>query len=125
MRDTLKNLIYRILKKKNLIDNIDIIEGTDGVDILYKVIHDQEINHIKCIITADNMEYMKGSEAIRILTCFNIKKIRKIPFIILRSFNEYYPFVKENMIDWIIKIMYKPCREKDLMGFFNQFKIFD
>ncbi len=64
--DTIKSIIESIFREFNL--DFEVIQGSDGVDMLKAVIEDQkEGNLIECVFTDENMEYMNGSEAIRIL----------------------------------------------------------
>ena len=44
-----------------------ILEGNDGIDIINKVIENQTDGKLKCIFTDENMEYLNGTDAIRIV----------------------------------------------------------
>ena len=79
--DAMKNLIKKILKEAKC--DLEVITGSDGVDIIKNVIDDQTNgNLIKCIITDENMEYIKGSEAIRFLRSLVMKnKIKHVKII--------------------------------------------
>jgi CheY-like chemotaxis protein len=72
----------RVLKNvlKEAGSDIEIIVGTDGSDIVHHVIQDQSKgNEIKCILTDENMEYLNGSEAIRIVR--NLENRQKVKFV--------------------------------------------
>ena len=73
-----KNIINKILKEVG--SKIEIIIGSDGADIIHHIIQDQSKgNEIKCIITDENMEYINGSEAIKIVR--DLERRHKIKFV--------------------------------------------
>ena len=94
------------------------------MEILNKIIIDQSQNNlIKCIITDENMEYLNGSDAIKILK--KLEKFNKIKYIPIATITAY-----ENveLIDYITKrgadyILSKPCDEMQLKKFFELFEI--
>jgi len=52
IRETLKNLITKIIENKNLTYKYKIKEASDGVELIHFVIKDQLMNNkIKCILT--------------------------------------------------------------------------
>ena len=59
------NLIKLTLSSLN-IDNFTIIEGSDGIDLL-NIVRKDENCKIKCVFTDENMEYLNGSEAVKII----------------------------------------------------------
>jgi len=70
-----KVIIKKVLKEAEC--EMEIISGSDGYDIIHHVIQDQSKgNEIKCIFTDENMEYINGSEAIKILR--NLEKKKKL-----------------------------------------------
>ena len=70
-----KNILKKILKEAS--SEIEIIIGSDGADIIHHIIQDQSKgNEIKCIITDENMEYLNGSDAIKIIQ--NLESLNKI-----------------------------------------------
>jgi CheY-like chemotaxis protein len=64
--NSMERIIKLSLKNLNL-KNIEIIKGNDGVDLIKQVIIDQSQNRILCIFTDENMEYLSGSEACKII----------------------------------------------------------
>ena len=75
LRDALKSQIQIILTEKKLFNIFELIEGYDGVDILYQIILDRSQNNlIKCVITDENMEYFNGSEAVKLIRQLGKKK---------------------------------------------------
>ena len=66
INDSLKKLLEKVVKENG--KDFEIMQMTDGVDMIKQIIDDQSNgNLIKCILTDENMEYINGSEAIRIL----------------------------------------------------------
>jgi len=123
IRKSLRNLIGKILKK-NSFKTYEIIEGKDGIDILYNLIDDQTKNNlIKCIITDENMEYLNGSQAIKIIRKLEkLNKIKKIPIATITAYEN------NSIKDFIIKkgsdsILSKPCNENSIKEFFEKFSI--
>ena len=123
IRKTLKNLCQKIFIKYSQKD-YEIIEANDGVDIIYYLVNDQSQNNkIKCVITDENMEYMNGSEAIKIVR--KLEKFNKIKYTPIASITA---FENNYMKDYIIKkgsdfILSKPCNESHLREFFEKFNI--
>ena len=71
-------LLTKVLKENE--SDMEIILASDGSDIIHHIIQDQSKgNEIKCILTDENMEYLNGSEAIRIVR--NLEKRRKVKFV--------------------------------------------
>ena len=79
-----------MLLNNTKIKDYDIIEGTDGIDILKEIISDQANgNKIKLIITDENMEYMCGSSAISLVREFEKQnKIQKYFICSLTAFED-------------------------------------
>jgi len=87
---TLNKMLFDLIMKRN--ENIEIINGDDGLDILNYIIKDQfNGNLIKCIITDENMEFINGTEAIGFLNKLQRRnKIRSLSVIILSSYEDNY-----------------------------------
>jgi len=120
LRQSLISVISKFLKKRNLSKFYEIIECSDGVDILSYLVKDQaENNKIKCVITDENMEYMNGSEAIKILKNFeNDNKIKPVVLAMISSFDIQYMENYFNVGDEIY-FLPKPCNEKNFEEFFE------
>ena len=94
------------------------------MDILYNLIYDQSQNNlIKCVITDENMEYMNGSDAIKIIRKLEIfNKINYTPIATITAFEDNS--IKDNIIkkgsDYILS---KPCNENQLKEFLEKFMI--
>ena len=95
INDSTNILLSRIINELKL--NYEIVQLSDGVDIIKHVIDDQRNGHlIKCIITDENMEYINGSEAVKILRDLeNRSVIMRVNVISLSSNNDFY--TKEKM----------------------------
>lgn len=66
INNSIKSILDVIIKEHKL--DFEVIQGSDGVDMLKSIMEDQkEGNLIQCIFTDENMEYMNGSDAIRII----------------------------------------------------------
>jgi len=113
-----KRIINKIIKHKQI--DLEIITCTDGVEIL-KYISDEEIfEDIKIIITDENMEYLNGSEAIKIIR--GIEQRKKCPKKLIISLtchedNDFINNIKQSGADFIIT---KPLSIQKISGFFEQ-----
>ena len=123
MRESLRKLLENILVKFNTND-FEIVEYSDGIDFVNKIIKDQGKNNlIKCVLTDENMEYINGSDAIEIVR--KLEKNRKIKNIPIASITA---FENGHMKDFILKkgancVLSKPCCEKDLIKLLKEFNI--
>jgi len=70
IKNSIKKLIEIIVDSKGKSDSLDIYTGSDGIDLIKfffpknKIIDTQKI---ACVIIDENMEYLNGSETIKIL----------------------------------------------------------
>ena len=125
IRQAIKNLVRSSVEERKQTEDFEILEGNDGVDILKYVIYDQINNSIKCILTDENMEYLNGSEAIKILR--NLEKHNKIKYINITSITSFEDNYTINSItsagaDLIVG---KPVTKKKLMEIFDNINLFD
>ena len=120
--DAMRNLIKNIMSKAKC--DLEIITGSDGVDIIKNVIDDQaKGNLIKCIITDENMEYINGTEAIRLLRSLEKQnKIRHFTIISATSEEDVQSinYIKEAGADLV---MSKPLSRHALIKVFQDFQI--
>jgi len=123
IRDALKKMIKQILKEANKTE-IEIIEGEDGVDILFRVIQDQaENNRIKCIITEENMNYINGSQAVRIIRDLEKRnKIKQNKIATITAFGDEITtqMIKNAGVDLIFN---KPCNKQQMKKLLEDFNI--
>jgi hypothetical protein len=111
-------MIKRILKENNMRD-YKIIRGLDGIDMLKYIVEDQKNkNSIKCVFVDENMEYMNGSEAIRItknfVKCNKIKPISIVKF----SSEECETTIVNKKGDDILRLN-KPANKTELINILN------
>jgi len=125
IRDSLKNIINKILTNKNLNKDFVVKEVSDGIEIINFVLKDQFTNNlIKCLITDENMEFINGSEALKILKNLQLKnKIKYFPIASITAFQDdlMKSMILSNGVDLILP---KPCTENNLDNFFDEFKVF-
>jgi len=125
-RDSLKNMIQKIITKLNMDDLFKVEEANDGSDIINNIVLDQQKNNrIKCIITDENMEYINGSQAIKIIR--DLEKDNRIkPVTIVSNSsieeNTFKKLIHEDGVDYFLP---KPCNENQLTKFFESNKIFE
>lgn len=88
--ETIRRSIKKLLRSDAYFENYDILEASDGIELLNTVIIDQlQGNNIKLIITDENMEFMSGSAAIAILKQLEKEsKINKIFIASLTAFSD-------------------------------------
>jgi len=88
IRYSIKNILNEIFKEFS--KDIQILEGSDGIETLKFIMDDQKNNNlIKCVITDELMEFVDGSLSISILKQLEMKnKIKKISYISLTSFED-------------------------------------
>jgi len=88
LNDSLKRILNGILMEHSL--KFEIKTLTDGLDLINEVIKDTEQgNRIKCIFTDENMDFINGSEAIKILRNLESKnKIKNIKIVSITCHEE-------------------------------------
>jgi len=125
IRDSVRNIIEKILLENQNLHLFDILEGNDGIDLLKFSIDYIYSDRIQLVITDENMEFMQGSESIKILRDFEIKK--KIPKYFIFSSTS---FEDQNSIDIILKagadkVLNKPLSKEKLLMEIKNFGIFE
>lgn len=96
IRSSIKRILEKLLEENLYSKNrkqrleYEIIEGSDGVDILKFITEDHLYNRIKCIFTDESMEFLNGSEAIRIIREMEKRDKIKQSFIVsISSFEDF------------------------------------
>ena len=116
-----KSIVNSILKSNKL--DFDVIMCSDGVDIL-KLFLDDSLNYlIKCILTDENMEYLCGSEAVRILRLIEErKKTKKINIITITCHEDesILSHIKDSGSDYVLT---KPINKNVISNIFKQLQI--
>jgi response regulator RpfG family c-di-GMP phosphodiesterase len=106
-------------------DNMDfeytILLGEDGIDALKFVIDPLLSSRIKGIFTDENMEFMNGSESIRIIR--NLQRMKKISYFNICTITAFEDKetamgIKFTGVDEILK---KPLKKLQLEDYFVRF----
>ncbi len=113
--------------RENIID-YKLLEGNDGVDLLKFVIEDQITNNLKCIFIDESMEYMNGSEAIKIIRSLQKKnKVKKYYIVSVTGFDDNQ--TKSNLenigADYVAKKPISKNIVKEILNKINFFTIND
>jgi signal transduction histidine kinase/CheY-like chemotaxis protein len=108
---SLNNVIMKVLVSNN-INNIKIFSGSDGIDLLKIIIDDQKgPNIIKCVFVDEFMEFMNGTEAIKIIREY--EKLNKIrPLFITKVSAMHF----EQNSDGTNVTLEKPVRDKQIQN---------
>jgi len=129
IRNCLKKLLdifFKNWKKNNPKEKIDFViyEGIDGIDALKFVIDPNYSSRIKGIFIDENMEYLNGSEAIKIIRRLqNLNKISKLFHIAtVTAFED--AITKTNILNAGVDDIYqKPINKNHIEDFFRKFPI--
>lgn len=113
---TIRKSYINILNSFSCIaNNYDLVEYDDGIDLIKAVIEDQHNdNQIKAVFTDENMEYINGSEAIKIMRDLeNNSKIKKCLYFSITAFED------QESIQRIVKagadlVLSKPASKKQI-----------
>ena len=116
VRNSIVNLIKNVLKVLQ-IKNAEIIEGCDGIELLNIVMKDKN-NLIKYIFTDENMMFLNGSEAVRLIRKLEQdEKIKNYKIVSITAFDDEE--TKNNILkSGMNKILPKPCLKSDLLNIF-------
>jgi CheY-like chemotaxis protein len=112
VRNNTINLIINSLKSLQ-INDFFILEGADGIDLLNLVRCDVEAK-IKCIFTDENMEYLNGSEAVKIIRNLeNYNKVRSQFIVSITAFDD--EGTRNNIKDsGVNSVLSKPCTKTQI-----------
>lgn len=123
IRKSMKEVINRTLIELDILKSFDIVEGNDGVDMLKLVIDDQINHNIKCILTDENMNYVNGSDAIKIIKdLVKFGKVKEIPIYSVTSFTDELS-QKNILMSGAKEIIRKPCSINDIKRIFKELKL--
>lgn len=119
---SVKKIVESILK--NTSKEYEIIIGSDGLDLLNFIREDQEKgNQIKCVILDEEMEYLKGSESIKIIRKWEIRGIIKPVKIFSCTGYDDEPKLREILESGAQLAFSKPLHLADLITAFKKYKI--
>lgn len=119
-----KSLVNQIIKLPEFIkhENLFLIEAADGVDLLKIATDLQKTNYkIKCLITDENMEFMNGSDCIKIIRkMMNEGIISKFSLLSLTAFSDddRIDSIKKSGADFVFS---KPISKSNLSKIFNNY----
>ena len=121
VRDNTKNLLKIVLSSMKIEDYL-IIEGSDGIDLI-NIVKNDKGNKIKCILLDENMEYLNGSETVKILRKLEEKNvINKYNYVSVTAFDDQE--TKNNIIkSGINSILSKPCTKSSLINVVKKLNI--
>jgi len=110
-----KNIISEILDESQR-NYFKIICVYDGIDIVRLFFNNENNGFIKLLITDENMDYMNGSEAIKIVRKIeNMRNIKKINIISL-SCHEDYAFRDKIIQSGADFILTKPLTKQSIQS---------
>lgn len=123
IRISIRRILVNIMQETK--KEYEIIEASDGIDILKHVSEDQNNNNIiKCIITDENMEYLNGSECIQIIRRLeDSNRIKKVVCICATSLedNKSKDRLIRSGMDFVIS---KPISKGELLGVLTKIGVF-
>ena len=112
VRQNTVNLLKKALSELK-IKNIDVIEASDGIEMLNIIIRDKN-NKIKSIFIDENMEYMNGTEAVRILRKMQQDNKIKNYYIVSTSAFDDSESKKLILNSGVNSILSKPCTKSEI-----------
>ncbi len=118
----MKNILLEI--NKEITQNFEIIEGNDGVDILKEIIQNQRTESaIHLVFTDEKMEYLNGSETVKILRMLEREnKLKKTNIVSITSFEDEHSknHILQAGVDHIIS---KPNTKNQICNIFEKFRV--
>jgi len=122
INDSIKNLIDSIIREFHL--DFKVIQGWDGVDLLKAVVEDQKHgNLIECVFTDENMEYMNGSNAIKILRDWEKRnKIKNLKLFSITGQEDIQSY-KHILSSGADSVLGKPVSKRLLINYFKDMKL--
>ncbi len=122
INQSVKSVIEAVLIDNN--SDYEVICGSDGIDILQLIREDQNNgNLIKCIITDENMEYLNGSESIKLIRQFEKSGKTKPVNIISSTCHEDEDTTKNILVSGSQMKLSKPLNKFDLVKAFKHLNL--
>jgi signal transduction histidine kinase len=107
---SLNNIIKKVLVSNN-INNVQIFSGSDGIDLLKIIIDDQKgSNIVRCVFVDEFMEFMNGTEAIKIIREY--QKLNKLRPLFIAKVSAMH-IEREEGVNMILE---KPVRDKQIQN---------
>jgi len=122
INNSVKQVMEKIIAEFKL--DLDVIQASDGIDMIKLIVEDQrDGNLIKCVFTDEYMEYINGSEAIRIIR--SLEKENKIKINIIFSISSGEDNDHRNMIlnTGADDVLGKPVSKSVIVNSLKNFKI--
>jgi len=122
INDSIKLLMDKIIKEYYL--DIEVIQASDGIDMIKFIVEDQKDgNLIECVFTDEYMEYINGSDAIKIIR--DMEKTNKIKKILIFSISSGEDNHESNIIigSGADNILGKPVSKNAIINCLKQFNI--
>ena len=121
IRENTVNLVKSAFATLKITD-YSIIEGSDGIDLL-NIVRNDKANTIKIVFTDENMEYLNGSDTVRI-----IKKLEDKAMINKYFYASVTAFEDEETRNNIMKsginsIISKPCTKSTILSYLKNIKL--
>ena len=119
VRKNTVNVIKNVLLILKIYD-IEIIELSDGIELLNVIIKDKNYQIIY-IFTDENMEFLNGSETVRIIRKMEANnKIQNYPIASITAFEDTQ--TRENIRNsGVNSILTKPCNKSDITNLLSKF----
>jgi CheY-like chemotaxis protein len=121
----IRSSFCRVLRNviENSIKNYNIITADDGIDALNLIKLDQKEYKIKCIFTDEYMDYLNGSNTIKIIK--ELEKDNKINRILLVSISSSDDDMSrlKFLNSGADSVISKPCSEFKLYNTMNELKL--
>jgi len=127
IRKTVCNLLSitfgKIKEEKKTKYKFEIIEGSDGIDALKFIIDRGIASKIKAIFIDENMEYLNGSESVRIIR--NLQKLNKVGKFSIASVTAFEDQAMKQIIktSGMDEVYSKPLSKSQLLDFLDKYKI--
>ena len=114
IRENTVNLVKKVFETLKISD-YSIIQGSDGIDLL-NIVRKDKINAIKLVFTDENMEYLNGSETVKIIRKLEDKgMINKYFYASVTAYEDQE--TRNNILkSGINTIISKPCTKSTLLS---------
>ncbi len=120
VRDFTVNLVKNVLALLKTSD-YNLVQANDGIDLLNLVRLDKE-NNIKLIFVDEEMQYMNGSEAVRIIRKLEeSQKINRYEIISVSAFDDE-EMKNKIMESGVNRIISKPCNKSEILKILSKFE---
>lgn len=120
INESLRKLLLNVIDEEHL--DFDIIIGQDGFDILKSLLENEKKAHLyKIIFTDENMDFLNGSEAIKLLRIYEKKeKINHINIVSITCYEDlkFVNFILSSGADMVLS---KPISKTSIKNIFKKF----